>query len=99
MYQGMLGHALGVTGNSSEAHKLLNQLQNKDQSAGSYVSSYYIAEISLGLGDNDRVFEWLEKAYEERARPLVMLKVEPELDPVRSDTRFQDLLLRMNFPR
>jgi len=93
----MLGHAFTVTGNSSEAHKILNQL--KEQSARSYLSSYCIAEIYLGLADKDHAFEWLEKAYEERARMLVMLKVEPRLDPLRSDTRFQNLLQRMNFPR
>jgi len=97
LYHAMLGHAFAVTGNSSEAHKILNQL--KEQSARSYLSSYCIAEIYLGLGDKDHAFEWLEKAYEERARMLVMLKVEPRLDPLRSDTRFQNLLQRMNFPR
>jgi len=51
------------------------------------------------LGDKDQVFEWLEKAYQERARTLVMLKVEPKLDPLRSDARFQNLMQRMNFPR
>jgi len=40
----------------------------------------------------------LEKAYEERERRLVMLKVEPELDPLRIDASFQSLLQRMNFP-
>jgi hypothetical protein len=50
------------------------------------------------LGDEDRVFEWLEKAYEKRARTLVRLKVEPELDHLRSDARFENLLQRMNFP-
>ena len=96
-YHAMLGHALAATGNSSEAHKILNQL--KEKSARSYLSSYCIAEIYLGLGDEDQVFEWLEKAYEERARQLVMLKVEPEVDRLRSDSRFKNLLQRMNFPR
>lgn len=57
------------------------------------------AEICLGLGDKDQVFEWLEKSYEERARQLVMLKLEPRLDPLRSDARFQNLLERMSFAK
>jgi serine/threonine protein kinase/Tfp pilus assembly protein PilF len=97
LYLAMLGHGFAVAGNSSEAHKILNQL--KEQSARSYVSSYCMAEIYLGLGDEDQVFEWLEKAYEERARTLVMLKVEPAVDPLRFDRRFENLLQRMNFPR
>jgi hypothetical protein len=67
-------------------------------SGRSYLSSYCIAEICLSLGDKDQAFGGLEKAYEERARMLVMLKVVPELDPLRSDSRFQNLLQRMNFP-
>jgi len=93
----MLGHALGLAGDSSQAHHVLNQL--KERSARSYVSPYCMAEIYLGLGDHDQALAWLEKAYEERARQLVMLKVEPEVDPLRSDSRFQNLLERMNFPR
>jgi eukaryotic-like serine/threonine-protein kinase len=97
LYHAMLGHAFAVTGDFSEAHKVLSHLQ--EQAAQSYVSAYCFAEIYLGLGDRDQAIAWLEKAYEERARTLVMLNVEPELDPVRSDTRFHSLLGRMNFPR
>jgi eukaryotic-like serine/threonine-protein kinase len=96
IYHAMLGRAFAVSGNSSAALKILNQL--KEQSGRSYLSSYCIAEICLSLGDKDQAFGALEKAYEERARMLVMLKVEPELDPLRSDSRFQNLLQRMNFP-
>ncbi len=95
-YVAMLGHAYGVAGEVAEAQKILDQL--KEQSATSYVSSYSIAEVCLGLGDLNQTFEWLEKAYQERARALAFLKVEPKLDPLRSDPRFQDLLRRMNFP-
>jgi hypothetical protein len=49
----------------------------------------------FGLGEKDRAFEWLEKAYEERSDLLVYLKVEPRLDSLRGDPRFADLLRRM----
>jgi len=52
----------------------------------------------MGLGDKDRAFEWLEKAYEERAGRLVYLKVEHAFDPLRSDPRFGDLVRRLKFP-
>jgi tetratricopeptide (TPR) repeat protein len=96
-YHAMLGQAFAVAGNSIEAQKILNQL--KEQSARSYVSPYCIAEIYLGLSDADQAIAWLEKAYDERARKLVMLKVEPEVDRLRSDSRFENLMQRMNFPR
>jgi len=96
LYIALLGHAYGVAGDKAQAQKILDQL--KEQSARSYVSSYSIGEVCLALGDRNQALDWLEKAYEERARALVMLKVEPKVDPLRSDPRFQDLLCRMNFP-
>jgi hypothetical protein len=92
----MLGHAFAVSGNSSEARKILDQLEAK--AAQSYVSSYCGAVIQVGLGDKERAIQWLEKAYEDRARELVMLNIEPLVDTLRSDARFQNLLRRMNFP-
>jgi hypothetical protein len=49
-----------------------------------------------GLGDRDDAFAWLEKAYAERTRPMLSLKVNPRLDPLRSDPRFTTLMQRMN---
>ena len=51
-----------------------------------------------GLGDKDRAFQWLERAFEERAIMLQQVQVEPFLDPLRDDPHFDDLLRRMNFP-
>ena len=95
-YVAMLGHAYAVAGDVSEAQTLLDQL--KKLSVAAYVSSYDIAEVYVGLGDRDKAFEWLQKAYEERSRGLVFLGVEPRLDPLRSDSRFQDLLRRVGLP-
>jgi len=89
----MLGHAYAVAGDSSEAQKLLDQLEKL--SVRTYVSSYSIGEVYAGLGDRDKAFEWLQRAYEERSRALVFLLVEPKLDPLRPDPRFQDLLRRV----
>jgi len=63
-----------------------------------YVSSYAIAYVYIPLGDFDQACAWLEKAYEEGSPGLVFLKVDPRMDPLRSDPRFQDLLRRMNLP-
>jgi len=46
---------------------------------------YEVALIYAGLGDKDRAFEWLDRAYEARDMGLVLLKVDPPLDPLRSD--------------
>ena len=49
----------------------------------------------MALGDHDEAFAWLERAFEERDRMMVSLRVHPRLDPLREDPRFTDLLRRM----
>jgi len=90
------GYAFGVEGRGSEAGKALAQLA--ELSKRRYVSAFPIAWVYVGLGNKDRAFEWLEKAYGERACRLVYLNVEKAFDPLRSDPRFVDLLRRMKFP-
>jgi TolB-like protein/Tfp pilus assembly protein PilF len=60
-----------------------------------YVSSYSIAEGYMRLGQKNKAFEWLEKAYQEHDSGLVSIAVEPMFDPVRSDPRFKDIVRRM----
>jgi TolB-like protein/DNA-binding winged helix-turn-helix (wHTH) protein/Flp pilus assembly protein TadD len=91
-----LAHADAVSGNHSDALKLLAQLEA--QSKQQYVSPFYVAIVYLGLGKNELAMNWLEKAYDDRSNGLVFLKVEPELDPLRSDPRFGALLRKLNFP-
>ncbi len=54
-----------------------------------------MAEIYSQLGDNDKAFEWLERAFEQRLYLMMFLKVAPNLDPLRDDPRFADLLKRV----
>jgi hypothetical protein len=61
-----------------------------------YISPMDMAYVEIGLDNKDQAFAWMEKAYQERARSLVGLKVDPLLDPLRSDPRFQSLLRRMH---
>jgi TolB-like protein/Tfp pilus assembly protein PilF len=92
-----LGQAYAVAGQESAAREILNRLLARSKTE--YVSPYEIAVIFAGLGDRDRAFEWLDKAYEERATPLVYFRMDPRIWGLRSDARFQDLLRRMNFPQ
>jgi hypothetical protein len=48
-----------------------------------------------GLDDKEQAFVWLEKAYQERRDRVFLLSVDPLLDPLRSDPRFQDLVRRV----
>jgi len=59
-----------------------------------YVSPTTFATIYASLGEKEQAFEWLEKAYQ--ARDSSMFMVDPQLEPLRDDPRFHDLLRRMN---
>jgi DNA-binding winged helix-turn-helix (wHTH) protein/TolB-like protein len=89
----LLGYAQGLAGKRSEAQKILDKLTLLPKQK--YISPFSIAEIYIGLGEKDRAFEWLEKAYEDRTWLLRILNVEPIFDPIRSDPRFTDLLRRI----
>jgi tetratricopeptide (TPR) repeat protein len=91
-----LAHAEALSGNHPAANKRLTQLE--ELSKLQYVSPYYVAIVYLGLGKNETAMNWLEKAYADRSNGLVFLKVEPELDPLRTNPRFIALQNRLNFP-
>lgn len=93
---GGLGYAYARAGQDREARQTLAQLRQLSEQR--YVPALYLAAIYAGLGEMDRAFGWLEKAYGERSNYLVYLNLEPPFDPLRSDPRFQALLRRMNFP-
>lgn len=88
-----LAHAYAVSGQTREARKILDDLV--DRSTRTYISPFDIAVIYAGLGDRDEAFAWLEKAYDERTRTMLSLKVNPRLDPLRADPRFADLMRRV----
>ena len=87
-----LGHSYARSGRRAEAAKLLDQLN--DFSKRNYVPAPRRAYIYIGLGEKEKAFESLEKAYEERSIGIFIIN--PILDPLRSDPRFTDLLRRMN---
>ena len=92
-----LAHAMALSGKRAGAEKLLDELETLSQSK--YVSPYDLALVHIGLGDKDRAFQLLEKAYQERSSALSWLKVDARLDPLRSDARFQDLIRRVGLPQ
>jgi serine/threonine-protein kinase len=71
----------------------LNQASSHD-----FVPPEAFAAVYGTLGEMDRAFEWLDKAFDGRARGLAMLKTAPWLGPLRQDHRYEKLLRRMNFP-
>jgi TolB-like protein/DNA-binding winged helix-turn-helix (wHTH) protein/Flp pilus assembly protein TadD len=86
-----LARAYVASGKRSEAEKLLGDL--KKRSSAAYSNAPEIAIVYVSLGDSDQAMNWLEKGYEERFNPGVLLR--PGFDPLRSDSRFQNLLRRI----
>ena len=78
------------------AQKIIDEL--KTRSCRHYVFPSVFANAYLGLSDKDQALTFLERAYEEQDPWLFYLKVDPNLDPLRSEPRFQALLRRVNFP-
>jgi eukaryotic-like serine/threonine-protein kinase len=93
-----LGHAYALSGNKSEAQKVLSHLNQL--STHSYVSPYSRAIIYAGLEEKDQVFAWLDQAYEERSYFLaVYLTTDSRLDSLHPDPRFVDLKRRVGLPK
>jgi tetratricopeptide (TPR) repeat protein len=80
-------------GRREQARQILTDLERRSRET--YVAPLYIAIIYGALGERDSAFEWIERAVRERDGMLRFAKVEPMLDPLRSDARFDVLLRRL----
>ena len=89
-----LARAYVASGERIEAVKLLNDLKRRTSTGSSNASE--IAMMYASLGDTDQAMNWLEKGFEERFNPGVLLR--PGFDPLRSDPRFQQLVHRIGLP-
>ena len=87
------GHA--ISGEPEKARTLLKRLFA--MAARKYVAPFEIALVYVGLHEYDEAFAWLQKAFDQRSIWLGYLQVEPQLDPVRNDRRFHELVKRMGF--
>ena len=99
LYQGRsyalarLAHGLAIAGERDEAASLLEQL--RVLSRQTYVSAYDIALVQVGLRELDEALLWLQRAWEERSLWLGYLNIEPQLDPLRGDARFSQLVRKV----
>jgi DNA-binding winged helix-turn-helix (wHTH) protein/TolB-like protein len=92
-----LAHAFALSGRKTEARKILEEL--KQQAKRKYISPGTIADLCFLLGDEDQAFTLFDRAYEERDNMVILLKVDPMFDPLRSDPRFTNLVRRVGFPQ
>ncbi len=87
-----LAQCYAAAGRRKEAEEILGALEQGTMDVGNWCRG--IALVHATLGNIDQAFQWLEKAYELKAESLSLLKIDPKLDPLRSDPRFDSLLVR-----
>jgi TolB-like protein/Tfp pilus assembly protein PilF len=93
---GHLGNAYARMGDTAAARQTITRIEAYAAQHGE--GDYEVALVYAGLGEKDQAFAWLDKAYRMRDKGLTYLKIDPCMDPLRSDPRFNDLLHRVGFP-
>lgn len=89
-----VGHAMASTGKQNEAREMLAKLTEIAKTR--YISGYSFAVIHLALGEKDQALDWLEKdAREPTGFEINFIKVDPYLDPLRGDQRFEALVSKI----
>ena len=92
-----LGWAYGIAGREKEAQQIFVRLE--EMSRDRFISGFLYAKIYAGLGDKDRAFEYLEKAYQQRAMSLAVIITDETVENLRSDPRFMELLKKINLDK
>jgi TolB-like protein/Tfp pilus assembly protein PilF len=92
-----LGHALAAAGRTADAHQVLLELMRLLESK--HVSAYGIAIVHIGLGDKEQAFDWLERAFAERSHFMPLTTIDPRLDCLRTDRRYEQLVDRIGLTR
>jgi serine/threonine-protein kinase len=90
----LLAHAYATAGRKADAQHELNVLTTA-ASHNQYVPPSYLAIVAIAMGDKDKVFGYLNQSYEDRSEHMLYLAVEPLVDPLRNDARFEVLLKRV----
>jgi tetratricopeptide (TPR) repeat protein len=90
-----LARSYAIAGDSGQARKLLSELQAREKEQ--YISSYNLALIYTALDDRQNALAKLEAAYDEGSIDLLLAKVDPRLDLLRSEPRFQQIIRKL-FP-
>jgi len=91
-----LAHTYGESGRRKEAQHVLDDLT--ELAKHKYVAPHFFVGIHIGLGENERAIEYLEKSWEDHSHWLIYLHLDPSMDALRSNPGFQGLLRRVGLP-
>src|SRR5262249_41639855 len=87
-----LGAAEATAGRRSEAVRIIAQLERAQQHGE---ADAYSLVVYAALGEVDPAMHWLQKSFDQRIGSLILLKMDPDVDSLRKDPRFGELLRRM----
>jgi len=87
-----------MAGDRSTATDDLASLMTELQAFSTHLSPQHLGYIHLALGDRSQALKFLEQAVDTRDPDIVFIAVDPRLDPLRSDPRFQQLVLKFGLP-
>ncbi len=90
---GGTAYTFAIADQKDEAKKTLDELLEKSKLRDT--SYYEIAGVYAGSKNNEKAFEWLEKAYQSRSASLTYLGIDPRFDNLRSDPRLKDIMKRV----
>jgi len=90
---GLLARAYGRSGRRADALAIVEELKRRERA--SYVPPAPFVHAYVGLGDREKAFASLERAYQERSNIVQFLKTHPLYDSLRDDSRFAELLHRV----
>ncbi len=93
---GMLGEALGRSGEKEEAREILRRVE--DMATREYVDPWSLCRQYMVLGEEGKALDFLEQSFEERSTLALFAPIEPLLEPVRTDPRFRALIDRLHLP-
>jgi hypothetical protein len=90
-----LGAAYARSHETKKARDILRELETTKE----YVSPAELSILYIALGESEKAFALLDRAYAEHALPLQYLNADHAFDPLRSDPRFRDLVSRVGLPQ
>ncbi len=82
-----------IAGQKEEARKIISEIESNYTLTGNDYRGMGL--VFAALGENDKAFEWLEQSRERREESLCSIKVDPKMDPLRSDPRFNKLVKKI----
>ncbi|HEX6280057.1 MAG TPA: tetratricopeptide repeat protein, partial [Pyrinomonadaceae bacterium] len=91
--KGQLAFTHAESGNRDKAQSILAEILKSAE--GGYINEVVVASVYAALGKNEQAFEWLERGYEARCSWMAWIHLEPNLDQLREDPRFEELVRKV----